>query len=619
MALVGVLRQRSWAWALPMIAGSLAAVGLNASGPSAVWRHGGIGAGRAQPEMTAVGLHVWINDTRRAVTWESDGREASVAFNRADGLAFFVNGKSDGNALGDAPTQIMLGVLGAVLHPEPKTAFVVGLGTGESAGWLAEVETIERVDVAELEPDIAHMAQRCSSLNFNVLSHPKVKITYNDAREMLLSSRARYDLIVSEPSNPYRSGVANLFTREFYAAARSRLQDGGLFVQWLQGYEIDALAARTVFATLHQEFPHVEVWQSKVSDLLLVCSVQPLTYSAAELRERLQRPSLKRAAATAWRATDVETVLGHFIAGAPLTSQIAADPPVLVNTDDLNHLEYGAARSVGAAGGFESRMLRALAEKHKHHRPSGDMADIDWERVLDAAIALYAFEGGEGPVLPNVPAAHEARGAAIRHFAKDRYEAILPTWKTQSRQPQTPTELVAVARGLIEARSKECLPLIEQLREYEPLEADSLMALHLLRQHDIQPAVEIAGRTLEKLRSRAWPQRTALTPLLDAVFELGQVHPKSTLWAVQVLSQDYDMDWAVNRRHAQVLTLAESLPDDLYAKCLSLDEPYPRWNGRLLQQRAEVYAHLRHPLAAQAQRDWQAYQQMAPRSRLLAE
>src|SRR5262249_7711863 len=155
-------------------------------------------------------------------------------------------------------TQIMLGLLGALLHPHPETCLVVGLGTGESAGWLAEVSSVRRVDVVELEPALDEMARRCAALNFDVLNHPKVHRIYNDAREVVLTTSQKYDLVVSEPSNPYRAGVANLFTREFYAAAANCLNDKGLFVQWLQGYEIDQDTIRTVFCTLRSQFPHVE-------------------------------------------------------------------------------------------------------------------------------------------------------------------------------------------------------------------------------------------------------------------------------------------------------------------------------------------------------------------------
>ena len=135
-----------------------------------------------------------------------------MTLDRENGLAFYVNGKSDGNAIGDAPTQVMLGLIGAILHPNPKRALVIGLGTGETAGWLAQVPSIEAVDVFELEPTIVRVAEACAPVNQNAVVNPKVRVVFGDARELLLTTSATYDVIASEPSNPYRAGTASLFT-----------------------------------------------------------------------------------------------------------------------------------------------------------------------------------------------------------------------------------------------------------------------------------------------------------------------------------------------------------------------------------------------------------------------
>src|SRR5205823_12822462 len=93
-----------------------------------------------------------------------------------------------------------------------------------------------------------------------------------DAREMLLTTRERYDIIASEPSNPFRAGIASLFTLEYYRAAADRLTDDGVFAQWVQGYEIDSPTLRTIYATLASVFPQVETWQTNAADLALVAS-----------------------------------------------------------------------------------------------------------------------------------------------------------------------------------------------------------------------------------------------------------------------------------------------------------------------------------------------------------
>src|SRR4029077_20694931 len=109
-------------------------------------------------------------------------------------------------------------LIGAALHPKPETALVIGLGTGSTAGWLAAIPNVKKVDVFELEPAILQVAHACAAVNQNALGNPKLHVTIADAREALLTTRAQYDLIASEPQTPYRAGVASLFTVEYYRA-----------------------------------------------------------------------------------------------------------------------------------------------------------------------------------------------------------------------------------------------------------------------------------------------------------------------------------------------------------------------------------------------------------------
>jgi spermidine synthase len=118
----------------------------------------------------------YLTQQRRAVDWEADGIESAVAVSHYDGISFTVNGKSDGSALADAPTQVMGGLLGAALLPHVRKALVIGLGTGSTAGWLASLPEIERVDVAEIEPAIRHVAERCKAVNRDALHNPKLHV-----------------------------------------------------------------------------------------------------------------------------------------------------------------------------------------------------------------------------------------------------------------------------------------------------------------------------------------------------------------------------------------------------------------------------------------------------------
>ena len=420
---------------------------LTAAGPTAVWRHSGIGAGRFRlPSRGSAEMKNWENSRRRAVLWEAEGVEASIALMAEDGLAFWINGKSDGHAIGDAGTQIMLGLLGAALHPEPKTALVVGLGTGETPGWLAEIETIDRVDVVELEPAIAEMARRCAVVNHDAMNHPKVRLIYNDAREVLLTSPDEYDLIVSEPSNPYRAGIASLFTREFYEASVRRLKEGGLFVQWLQGYEVDGTTVATTLRTLRSVFPHVEIWQSKAEDMLLVCSMGSTTIDVDDLGTRIRTEPLRSALKCAWRVVDVEGFLARYVAGPRIIDELVQRPEARINTDDHNTIEYGFARTLGKdATGFSIVDLRTQACAVDAHRPRIAPDTVNWHRVEDHRQMMLALAESRVVPPPSATAEQEARTNVLRRYWSGDAKGMIEAWQAVEYGPLYPTETCLLA------------------------------------------------------------------------------------------------------------------------------------------------------------------------------
>src|SRR4029079_7941226 len=143
---------------------------------------------------------------------------------------------------------------------------------------------------------------------------PKVHVTVGDARETLLTTRDRYDVIASEPSNPFRAGIASLFTLEYYRAASARLTDDGVFAQWVQGYEIDAPTLRTIYATMAAVFPQVETWQTNSGDLALLSSKRPGGYSAAAIAARIRQEPFKGALRNVWRVVDLNGLFARYVA-----------------------------------------------------------------------------------------------------------------------------------------------------------------------------------------------------------------------------------------------------------------------------------------------------------------
>src|SRR6266542_2743741 len=436
----------------PLVVASAACVAalamLRATGPTAVWRHSPIGVGRVEAESmsSATALRGWMNDERRGIRWEADGVESSVALANSEGWAFIVNGKIDGSARGDAATQVMGGLVGGLLHPNPKTALVIGLGTGSTAGWLGAVPGIERVDVVEFEPVIKNVARACLSVNRNVMDNPTVHITIGDAREVLLTTKRRYDIVFSEPSNPYRAGIASLFTREYYEAIASRLEADGLFLQWVQAYNVDGQAVRTIYATLASVFPVVETWELAANDLLLVGSRKPVVYDAAALAKRISEEPYRAALAVAWRAVDLEGVLSHYVARSSMARMLAEVEKGRLNTDDRTLVEFGFARMAADNVALSGKEIRKLASSRGEHRPEGLGSEIDWPRVDEQWGSFLAAEEdfdelGEEEFEGDA----KARLNAQSQFINGDLAKAAAFWFSQRAQPRNATELATVA------------------------------------------------------------------------------------------------------------------------------------------------------------------------------
>ncbi len=599
--------------ALPVAAATISLMLLLADGPTAVWRHSGIGAKRFNlpAERTPNAWRDWMHSRRRYVVWQADGVEASIGLVADNSLAFFVNGKSDGDALGDAGTQIMLGLLPAFLHGQPSRALVVGLGTGESAGWLAEVGSIERVDVVELEPAVDEMARCCAAVNFNVLEHSKVHRVYNDAREVLLTGRERYDIIASEPSNPYRAGVANLFTQEFYTACRNRLAADGLFVQWLQGYEVDLQTVHVVLSTLRSVFPAVEVWQSQGGDLLLVCGSQPMVLDLATLRARLEVRPFRSGVAYAWRATDLEGVLARYIAGPTLLDHWTPDTPWPPNTDDHNLVEYGFARTLGKHTDFSIDGLSELAREAHADRPAHVGGEANWELVEDHKQVFRNLWFNDTHLSPDATTHRGTRARVLRAYNSGDPASMTRLWESAGYEPVFPTEVALLALGYADQGDARGLPLLERLRDYFPVEAAAIEVHLLWRQGQFDRAREQLEKMLQMLQQHPWglshTVELALLVAEDIARRDRQVAPR----LYTALSQPFAAYAYNNERLTALLGVAYAINGAAVVETIQMLEPWVPWTRSFLDARYQAYRSVSHPLTRRARADLDAFQHAA--------
>ncbi len=589
---------------VPVGIASMVALLLRAEGPTAVWRHSPIGVGRVPAEATSSrnAWRNWTNAERRSVRWEADGVESSVALDQRVGFSFVINGKVDGHVRGDAPTQVMSGILGAILHPHPTSALVIGLGTGSSAGWLGAIPDMRQVDVVELEPAILRVARDCAVVNRNVLDNPKVHVVLGDAREVLLTTHAKYDLVFSEPSNPYRAGIASLFTREYYDAVAARLESGGLFLQWVQAYEVDPGTVRKIYATLSSAFSSVTTWELGAKDLLLIASREPVDLEATALRAKIAEEPYKAALANAWRAVDLEGLLGHFLAGPSLAKAIAEQEPSL-NTDDRNVVEFAFARAANGSGGFDPTEILATARARGEGRPAigGDLA---WDRVEDDRITFRASETESGELPPGLKLAQKARAIAEGQYLAGHWQDALATWKSQSREPEDPTELAIVAEMLADAGDAEAAGYVDRLRPTEPVEADAILARLLERQGKVDEALSALESAFALHRIDPWPWPVLMRHTVELAADLALINPDAAARVYTAIKEPFVVHLEEEMRIDSMLVAAGQLPlEQACVEALSGLEPLVPWRLSVLSWRSRCYEATRHPLASRAARE----------------
>ena len=600
------------------LAAGLALFCLAADGPTAAWRHSPIGAGRAdQIGVPRNQLIDWLHYQRRILKWEEDGVESSVALTSDMGYAFVVNGKIDGHSRFDAGTQVMSGLLGALLHPDPKAALIVGLGTGSTAGWMGTVPSMERVDVVELEPATIKVAEACAPVNRDVLKNPKVHLRIGDGREVLLTTRQTYDIIASEPSNPYRAGIASLYTTAFYRAVARKLRPGGLFLQWMQAYEIDSQTLRTVYATYHQTFPYVETWETQWGDLLLIGSFQPIAYDANRLRARIAQEPFRSALVDVWRVVDLEGVLAHYIAGTKTADLLAAGSAV--NTDDKLRIEFAFARTLGTQGRLDLNDVKTVAKARQDDLPSISSGGIDLTAVERRRLAMIVAVGGLPFAHPYLTPELIARGDASIGYMKGNYKQVVGAWTSQTTGPQDPVENLTFGEAEAEAGSETAMPFIDNLRLASPIEADVLLARLRWKQGKIDEATALLERAFTAYRTDPWPLKVVMDRAIDmaAAMAAQDSTGNAARRLDRVLAEPFSVTLLDQKRLEARALLAEVMepgprcgPATLAA--LHSFEPNVPWRREFLARRADCYAQAQDPRAARAAADLQQYVRAEP-------
>jgi len=219
-------------------------------------------------------------DDRSEILYHRDGRTSSVTVSDMGGetLTLYTNGKPDASIditansqpTLDESTMTLLAAIPLALFPEARTIANIGMGSGMTAHTALALAGIERVDTIEIEPAMIAGARLFGQKTARAFDDPRSRIYIEDARTFFSTHANQYDIIISEPSNPWVSGVSSLFTREFYHSVTPYLNPGGLFVQWIQTYEFDHDLLISVLKALSAEFPYYSIYFADNGNLILV-------------------------------------------------------------------------------------------------------------------------------------------------------------------------------------------------------------------------------------------------------------------------------------------------------------------------------------------------------------
>src|SRR5256885_3581866 len=158
------------------------------------------------------------------------------------------------------PTQRTIGHLGLLHHPAPKRVLVIGLGSGVTLGAVA-CHQLQTLDCVEISPAGVRAADYFTDANGGVLHDPRVRLVIGDGRNAVQFAKEPYDVIVSQPSNLWISGMSNLFSRDFFSMASRRLGPGGIFCQWVQAYRMHLEDFQSILKTFFEVFPNGSFWE----------------------------------------------------------------------------------------------------------------------------------------------------------------------------------------------------------------------------------------------------------------------------------------------------------------------------------------------------------------------
>lgn len=335
-----------------------------------------------------------------------------------------INGKPMATTLiTDVANQYLLGHLPMLLHPDPQTSMVIGLGAGMTFGALARHGG--EADVIEISPEIVEGARFFASYNRDVLDQPNAHVIFDDGRNYLKTTRKKYDVITEDPLDPFFMGSGYLYDLEHFQNAKAALNPGGVMCQYLPLYQVGVEEARIIVKTFAAVFPYVSGWFA-FNDLILIGSQEPLRIDLRRLRQRLANPEIAQDLLEIGIDNEYD-LLANYLFDEDDIADIGRGLPL--NTDDYPIIEYLTPRALMRRTELEN-IEYFLAKRASHFPGILDLSTLTPDEFAVFSSRMEKYFTARGHLInAHIRLLEGARGA-ISELVKAE-EAVAP-WETSS-------------------------------------------------------------------------------------------------------------------------------------------------------------------------------------------
>ena len=296
--------------------------------------------------LIAYGRSVNAWDSIERFLYLAEGATASVAVTegKAGARQFHIAGKVEASDMDiDMRLERMLGHIPALIHPNPKSVLIVGVGAGVTAGALSIHPEVERIVICEIEPMVPRSARAYfGDENHHVFDDPRVELIFDDARHFLQTTDEKFDIITTDPIHPWVRGAATLYSLEYLTLAKHHLKPGGVVTQWVPLYETSVAAVKSELATFARVFPDTTLWNPDLLeegyDLVALGRVEQTPIRQADIQARLLASPAVRQSLSEVMLKSAAEILGSYAGRASDLAPWLADAEI--NRERHLRLQY---------------------------------------------------------------------------------------------------------------------------------------------------------------------------------------------------------------------------------------------------------------------------------------